>query len=57
MSDDITCPNCGSSEFYRARSGGKRWGVGPKWICTKCGFKGTRDMMTHGNIKKQQAGW
>ena len=51
----MNCPNCSSTTFYVDEGHSKRvgkWGVGEKYICSRCGFKGSKELMTKGNIKR-----
>jgi len=51
----VNCPNCGGTTFYVDESHGAangKWGVGEKYICIHCGFKGSKELMTKGNIRR-----
>lgn len=51
----MNCPNCGNTTFYIDEGHSDRngsWGVGVKYICTRCGFKGSKEMLEKGNIRK-----
>jgi len=49
----LKCPNCGCEEFHdEATTHENYWGVGKKYICKGCGFKGSKEMMKNGMMKK-----
>jgi len=51
--DKLKCANCGNEEFYNDQApNNHRMGVGDKYICTKCGFKATKELHRKGNLKK-----
>jgi acetone carboxylase gamma subunit len=50
----MICPNCACKEFLDdALGSNNKWIVGRKYICRKCGFKGSKEMMKAGMIKKR----
>jgi predicted RNA-binding Zn-ribbon protein involved in translation (DUF1610 family) len=50
----MNCANCGNDTFYKSEAPHSyKMKVGEKYVCAKCGFKGTVEMHTKGNIKKR----
>jgi predicted RNA-binding Zn-ribbon protein involved in translation (DUF1610 family) len=51
---EMNCANCGNDTFYKsAAPNSYKMKVGEKYVCVKCGFKGTVEMHTKGNVKKR----